>query len=239
MGKNLIQQARGKGGPRYRSPSFRFKGKAKYGKFQPDRMLSLMVKDIVHCPGHYAPLLAVEYEDGTQGYVIAPDGMRSGEKLSMGADATMSAGNILPLKAIPEGTAVYNIESNPGDGGKFVRCPGTFAKIKARFDDKVVIELPSKKEKDFHPECRASIGEVAGFGRKDKPFFKAGNMFYRKRARNKLWPKVCGVSMNAVDHPFGGKSSHVKGRPTQAPRSAPPGRKVGKIAPKRTGLRKA
>ena len=58
------------------------------------------------------------------------------------------------------------------------------------------------------------------------------------KARNKLYPKVCGISMNAVDHPFGGKCSHIKGRPTLSPRSAPPGRKVGKIAPRRTGRRK-
>ena len=85
--------------------------------------------------------------------------------------------------------------------------------------------------------CRAAIGTVAGSGRVDKPFIKAGTKFHKMHARNKLYPKVCGVSMNAVDHPFGGSSSHVKGRPTQSPRSAPPGRKVGKVAPKRTGRR--
>ena len=98
--------------------------------------------------------------------------------------------------------------------------------------------MPSKKEKKFSPNCRASIGSIAGSGRLDKPFLKAGTRFKKMRARNRLYPKVCGISMNAVDHPFGGKCSHIKGRPTLSSRNAPPGRKVGKIAPRRTGRKK-
>ena len=90
----------------------------------------------------------------------------------------------------------------------------------------------------FLPDCRAAIGIIAGAGRLEKPFLKAGTRFKKMRARNKLYPKVCGISMNAVDHPFGDKCSHIKGRPTLSPRSAPPGRKVGKIAPRRTGKKR-
>ena len=104
--------------------------------------------------------------------------------------------------------------------------------------DRIVVQLPSSKTRDFKPDCRASIGVIAGSGRKEKPFLKAGKRYYAMKAKNKLWPQVSGTSMNAVDNPFGGSSSAHKGRPTQAPRSAPPGRKVGKIAPKRTGRRK-
>ena len=146
-------------------------------------------------------------------------------------------GNVLQLKNIPEGTLIYNIESNPGDGGKFVRSSGTFARIVGKMKNKIIILLPSKKKKDFNPECRATIGIIAGGGRKEKPFLKAGKMYHKMRQKNKLYPKVCGVSMNAVDHPFGGSKSSHKGRPTQSGRFDPPGRKVGKISPKRTGRR--
>ena len=145
---------------------------------------------------------------------------------------------MLPLKSIPEGTLIYNIESNPGDGGKFVRASGAFAKIITKTEDGIVVELPSSKRRTFLPECRAIIGVIAGSGRTEKPFLKAGTKFFAMRAKNKFWPRVSGTSMNSVSHPFGGKSSHAKGIPTQASRNAPPGRKVGKIAPKRTGRRK-
>jgi len=134
-----------------------------------------------------------------------------------------------------EGTSIFNIESKAGDGGRFVRSSGSLAKIVAKTGEMATVKLPSKKEKNFSLNCRATIGQVAGSGRIEKPFLKAGTKFHRMKARNKYWPSVSGTSMNAVNHPFGGRSSHAKGRPTQAPRSAPPGRKVGKIAPKRTG----
>jgi len=76
---------------------------------------------------------------------------------------------------------------------------------------------------------------IAGSGRTEKPLLKAGNKFHKMKAKNKMWPIVSGNSMNAVSHPFGSKKSNSKGRPTQSSRNAPPGRKVGKIAPRRTG----
>jgi len=156
----------------------------------------------------------------------------------MGKDVELKIGNILPLKSIPEGTSIYNIESQPGDGGKFVRASGAFAKIITKMENGIVVELPSSKRKTFTPECRAMVGIVAGAGRTEKPFLKAGTRFYAMKSKNKFWPQVSGTSMNSVNHPFGGSSSHAKGIPTQASRNAPPGRKVGKIAPKRTGRHK-
>ena len=82
------------------------------------------------------------------------------------------------------------------------------------------------------------MGVIGGSGRTEKPFLKAGTRYFAMTAKNKVWPKVSGTSMNSVNHPFGGRSSHAKGIPTQSSRSAPPGRKVGKIAPKRTGRKK-
>ncbi len=233
MGKRLIQQARGKGGPTYRAPSFRYKGKASYV----NKETSAKVVDIVKCQGHSAPLIKVRYEEGEIGFMIAPENIRVGEEIEIKNKAPLKNGNTLALKNIPLGTAIYNIENLPGGGGKFVRGSGAFAKVVGHTKNRIIVELPSKKQKEFHPECRASIGVVAGSGRKEKPFLKAGKKYLAMRARNKLYPRSGGTSMNAVDHPFGGTTSSHKGRPTIAPRNAPPGRKVGKIRPKRTGRR--
>ena len=238
MGKNLIQQKRGKGSPRYRAPSFRYKGKSNFARLEEGKIITANVTDIVHSSGHSAPLIELKYSNGENGLMQAPEGIRVGDKIEMGRDAELKPGNILPLKNIPEGASIYNIESNPGDGGRFVRASGAFAKIITKMENSITVELPSSKRREFLPECRAMIGIVAGSGRTEKPFLKAGNKFYAMKAKNKMWPIVSGTSMNSVDHPFGGSSSHAKGIPTQSARNDPPGRKVGKIAPKRTGRHK-
>ena len=231
MGKRLIQQRRGRGTHTYRSPSFRFKGKISHIHEGEG-----VVTDLVHCQGHSTPLMEVNYT-GKKNLSFAPEGISVGDKIVVGGNE-VKPGNVVALKDIPEGTLVHNLELNPGDGGKMVRASGTFAKVVAKGENFVRVVLPSKKEKKFLPGCRAAIGILAGAGRKDKPFLKAGIKMKKMRAKNKLYPKVCGISMNAVDHPFGGKCSHIKGRPTLSPRSAPPGRKVGKIAPRRTGRKR-
>lgn len=239
MGKNLIQQKRGKGGPRYTAPSFRYKGKAGYHGLNSSEVTTARILDIVHCQGHSAPLIEIKYENGNTGLLQAAEGMRVGDSIEIGSSLSPAKpGSILHLKDIPEGTSVFNIESNPGDGGKFVRCSGVFAKIVTKSEEGIVVLLPSSKRKTFNPECRATLGVVGGGGRTEKPFLKAGSRFFKMKAKNKLWPIVSGTSMNSVNHPFGGRSSHAKGIPTQSARSSPPGRKVGKIAPKRTGRRK-
>lgn len=238
MGKSLIQQKRGKGGPRYRAPSFRYEGKAGFTSYENNKTTSADIIDILHSSGHSAPLMELKYGNGEAGLMQAPEGVKVGDRIEIGRDVEVKKGNILPLKNIPEGTSIYNIESNPGDGGKFVRSSGTFAKIITKMENSIIVELPSSKRRTFLPECKAAIGIVAGSGRTEKPFLKAGNKFYAMKAKNKMWPIVSGTSMNSVDHPFGGSSSHSKGIPTQSARNSPPGRKVGKIAPKRTGRHK-
>ncbi len=233
MGKRLIQQRRGRGTSAYRSPSFRFKGEIKHHNLE----TTGMVTDIIHCSGHSAPLMEISYLTGVKGLAFAPEKIKVGDEITIGAN-DLKAGNVLRLKDVPEGTLVHNLELKPGDGGKLVRSSGSFAKVIAKTETAVRVKLPSNKEKLFLPQCRAAIGIIAGGGRLEKPFLKAGTKFYKMRAKNKLYPKVCGISMNAVDHPFGGCHSTHKGRPTLSPRSAPPGRKVGKIAPRRTGKRK-
>ena len=128
MGKNLIQQARGKGGPRYRAPSFRYKGESRYIKNEGITLTGKII-DLVRCQGHSAPLAQIEYENGGVVLVQAPEGIRVGDKVKIGDNIDVRTGNIMPLKSIPEGIAIYNIEAFPGDGGKFVRASGGFAKI--------------------------------------------------------------------------------------------------------------
>ncbi len=234
MGKRLIQQRRGRGTSPFRSPSFRFQGEVKHCPLE----TSGKVVELVHCSGHSAPLMEVAYLTGEKNLAFAPDGIKVGDEITVSNAAEIKLGNVLALKNIPEGTEIHNIELRPLDGGKLVRTAGSSAKIVSKTEEAVRVKLPSKKEKLFLPECRAAIGILAGGGRTEKPFLTAGARYYLMKAKNKRYPKVCGISMNAVAHPFGGKCSHIKGRPTQSPRSAPPGRKVGKIAPRRTGRRK-
>ena len=237
MGKRLISQARGKGGPRYRAPSHTFKGiavnkKLKEGNFKGE------ILDIVKCRAHSTPLLAVRFDDGETLYVPGVEGLKVGDKIETGDKAGIKAGNTLALKDIPEGTLVNNIELNPGDGGKFVRSSGTFAKVVSKSGNKITVILPSKKQKVFSPKCRATIGVLAGGGRPEKPFLSAGKKYYKMKSKNKLWPRVCGQSMNAVDHPHGGSRSSKKNYPYVVSRNAPPGAKVGSISGRRSGRKK-
>ncbi len=233
MGKNLIQQKRGKGSPTYRAPSFRYPGKAEHPRIKEKNIIGT-VQDIIHSQGHSAPLVVIKYND-VYNLNMATTGIRVGQAVSYGKGASPEPGNTLPLSDIPEGMPIFNIELKPGDGGKFVRSSGAAARIIAKTKEKVTVKLPSKKLKEFSSNCLATIGVIAGSGRTEKPILKAGTKYYKMRSKNKLWPSVSGTSMNAVNHPFGSKGSHTKGRPTQSSRNAPPGRKVGKIAPKRTG----
>lgn len=235
MGKNLIQQKRGKGSPTYRRPSFNFKGQTKIG-----RNGTAVITEFISCRAHTAPLAKIKYDnnnDNTTSLIIAPEGVRVGQRINVGGNE-LKLGNVLELRNIPEGTAIFNIENMPGDGGKFVKASGMSARVVARAQSKVTVQLPSKKAKQFNPSCRACIGVVAGGGRGDKPFYKAGRKYYKMKAKNIYWPSVSGNSMNAVDHPFGGSKSNQKGRPTIAPRNAPPGKKVGMIRPKNTGRKR-
>jgi len=230
MGKNLIQQRRGKGSI-FKGLKHQQKGDAKLPRGDAG---SGIVKDIITNKLHSAPLLVVDYS-GEKQLIIAPEGITVGDELKQGV---VGNGNTVSLKDLPEGTLIHNIEAVFGDGGKFVRGSGASARIGQRTSKGVQVIMPSKKTKIFKENCRAAIGVVAGGGRPEKPFVKAGNKYKHMKAKHKQYPKVCGISMNAVAHPFGSKSSHIKGRPTQTSRHAPPGRKVGKIAPKRTGYKR-
>ncbi len=229
MSKPIRQQKRGKGSPTYRSPSHRYKSNAKIkkGKWKGE------VVDIVHDPGHSAPLMKIKFDDGMHGFAIAPSGVKVGDVIEYGEGRSL--GNVLKLEDIEEGTQISNIELRPGDGGKLCRSSGAFATVVSHDSKGVVILLPSRKKKILDSNCRAMIGSVAGGGRVDKPIVKAGNMFKAKRGRGKLYPKTSATSMNPPDHPFGGSNI---GRSKTVSKNASPGRKVGSISPKRTGKKK-
>jgi large subunit ribosomal protein L2 len=192
--------------------------------------------DLIHAPGRTGPLAEVDVE-GEVFKMIASEGMQIGQEIYIGNSGAIVPGNILPLASIPEGTLIYNIESRPGDGGKFVRSAGNAAMVVSR-GAKVVVQLPSGAMKTFDPRCRATIGVVAGGGHKEKPFGKAGTKFHAYRSKSKAYFKVRGVAMNPVDHPHGGGSHQHVGKPSTVGRNAPPGRKVGRLSPKRKKERK-
>jgi len=235
MGKNIISQRRGRGTTSFRAPSFKFKGQSKIPAFK-EPVVGLVV-DLIHCPAHSAPLAVIEFETGEVSTMVAPEKIAVGDEITVGG-TEVSLGNMLELQNIPEGTAIFNIESQPGDGGKFVRASGSFAKVGPTVPTGIVVIFPSKAKKTFSVKCRANIGVVAGGGRSEKPMLKAGNAYYKAKARNHLWPVVSGSAMNAVAHPFGNKRTARKSKNRPISRNAPPGRKVGNVAARRTGQRK-
>src|SRR2546422_1746321 len=158
MGKNLPQQRGGRGtSPTSRSPSHRHPGKPVHPKLTGEGV----VTSIEHAPGRTAPLARVQY-GRLEVLMIAPDGLQVGQVVSVGG-YNIDRGNTLPLGSIPEGTLVYNIESKPGDGGKFVRAAGTTA-TGVSHAERIVLQLPSSQFRSFDPKCRATIGFVAGGG---------------------------------------------------------------------------
>ncbi|MFC7046581.1 50S ribosomal protein L2 [Halobacteriaceae archaeon GCM10025711] len=234
MGRRIQGQRRGRGTPTFRAPSHRYKAKLDH-KVADDDVIAGTVVDIEHDPARSAPVAVVEFEDGDQRMVLAAEGVGVGDTVEVGITAAIEPGNTLPLAEIPEGVPVSNVESQPGDGGTFARSSGVNATLITHERDAAVVQLPSGEVKRLSPQCRATIGVVAGGGRTEKPYVKAGKKHHKMRARGTKWPRVRGVAMNAVDHPFGGGGRQHPGRPKSVSRHAPPGRKVGDIASKRTG----
>lgn len=243
MGKRIIPQRRGRGTSTYRAHSFRFAGKSSFNTYNKGEEITGEILDIVHSKGHSAPLMKIRYETGRETLLPAFEGCYIGQKITLdhkdeASNSEVKTGDIKTLKNIPEGTSIYNIELTPGDSGKLVKSGGAFAKVVLQMGKFTKIRLPSKKDKLLNSNCRAIIGEIGGSGRTDKPFLKAGNKFMAMKKKNKLYPRTSGVAMSAYDHPHGGTRSLRKGRPTIAPKNAPPGRKVGMIRPKHTGRNK-
>ena len=234
MGKRLIQQRRGRTKSKYNSPSHRFKGDISYGYESIER--EGIIEDIILDTGRTAPLASIKFKDNKKILIIAPEGAKVGDKIKFTENKNeIGIGNILPVGKIPEGAPIYNIELSPGDGGKLVRAGGSNATVVSHDKKKTVIQLPSGQFKTLDSNCKATIGVVAGGGRKDKPLLKAGKKHHAFRTRGKQYPEVRGVAMNPVSHPHGGGGHQHVGKPSTVKRGASPGRKVGSIAAKRTG----
>ncbi|MFW6283694.1 MAG: 50S ribosomal protein L2 [Minisyncoccales bacterium] len=235
MGKRIIQQRRGRGSPTYRVKKKAFRYEIKYPRELEGQG---EVVALINSSAHSSPLAKIRTIEGDKVfYIPAFKGMYEGQKLSFGKDVEVKEGNITTLENLPVKTRVYNVESKPKSGGTFIRSSGSFAIINKIAGNKVFLLMPSKKEKSFNKDCRATIGIIAGSGRVDKPIVKAGKQYYIKKAKSKLWPRTSAVKMNAIDHPFGsGRAKNPKSK--VAKRDAPPGRKVGLLRPKRTGKRK-
>jgi large subunit ribosomal protein L2 len=232
MGKRIIARARGKGGPRYRAPSHRYAGRVEYNVSR-DNSFGLIV-DIIHDPGRNAPVAVVEFPDKSKKLHIASEGIKVGDVISYWSG--FEKGSVVPLSGLSEDTKVFCIETYPGSGPKICRSSGSFATVMGKTKDRVKIMFSSGKIKEMDEKCLATIGVPAGGGRKEKPWMKAGKIQHALEARGKLFPRTRGVAMSPVDHPFGGKSG--PGGPKSVSRSAPPGRKVGAISPRRSGKRK-
>lgn len=235
MGKIIRAQRIGKS-PRRRARSHRFKGESSLPDFK-EPGLSGKIVDIIHDPGRTAPLAEVKYSNNKVVQFAAPLNLKTGEIVYAGKEEIKS-GNVLELGKIPEGTLVCNSESIPGDGGKFARAAGTFIRVITHDVKGTIVQLPSGVFKTLNNKCRAVIGIVAGGGRQEKPLVKAGRLFHALRAKGRVYPRVKGVNMNPVDHPFGGGAHPHIGKPKTVSRNAPPGRKIGSIAARRTGMKR-
>jgi large subunit ribosomal protein L2 len=235
MGRRIQGQRRGRGSPTFRAPSHRYKSDLQHRKVENGDLVVGEVVGIEHDPARSAPVADVAFEDGDRRLVLAPEGVGVGDEIHVGVSSAIEPGNTLPLAEIPEGVPVCNVEANPGDGGTFARASGVNAQLMAHERNVAVVKLPSGQVKRLDPDCRATIGVVAGGGRTEKPFVKAGNKYHKAKARGTKYPRVRGVAMNAVDHPFGGGGRQHPGRPKSVSRNAPPGRKVGDISSRRTG----
>jgi large subunit ribosomal protein L2 len=231
MGKRTRSQRRGSS-PKNRVSSHRFPAANRLPRVSGE---IAKVVDLVHSPAHTAPLAKVKFDDGSVAHLGAPEGMAVGQTVAFGDRVALRPGNVTTLDQIPEGTQICNVEARPGDGGKIARSGGNSATIDTRMGGLVRVRLPSGHVKDLHAKCRATIGVLGGHGRTEKPLMKAGAAHHRAKARGKPYPTVSGVAMNPVDHPHGGGNHQAVHGPNSVSRNAPPGQKVGNIAPKRTG----
>jgi large subunit ribosomal protein L2 len=157
------------------------------------------VVSIEYDPNRSARIAKVVYEDGEKSYIIAPLGLKVGDTIMNGADAEIQTGNALPMRYIPLGTTIHNIELEPGRGGQLARAAGTSAQILGKEGAYVVLRLPSGEVRRVRQECMATIGQVGNTDHGNVRLGKAG------RKRWKGWrPTVRGSAMDPASHPHGG-----------------------------------
>jgi large subunit ribosomal protein L2 len=238
MGKRILQRRRGKAGIQFRAPSRGKIAPVRYPMLEAGPGGTATVTAILDERGRSAPLAQIRLSNDRYAYLPAVAGMAVGQEVSMGAGVPAVGGNVLSLSEIPEGTRICNIELRPGDGGKLVRASGTSAVLFSKANGRAILKLPSGKNILVSERCRATIGEVAGGGRREKPFLTAGARHHAMRASGRVYPRMRGIAMAVVYHPFGGGRHQHPGKSTSTSRNAPPGRKVGLIAPRKTGRKR-
>ena len=163
-----------------------------------DDMFATVV-GIEYDPNRSANIALLQYEDGTLSYIIAPQGLKDGDKVISGAKADIKPGNCMPIESIPVGTMIHNIELNPGQGGKMVRAAGQGAQLMAKEGKYSHVRLPSGEMRLVLTKCRATIGTIGNADHENVKIGKAG------RTRHMgIRPTVRGSVMNPVDHPHGG-----------------------------------
>jgi len=165
-----------------------------------------VVKTIEYDPNRSARIALVFYADGEKRYIVAPNGLKVGDKIMSGADAAPDLGNTLPLEKIPVGTVIHNIELKPGQGAKMVRSAGNFAQLTSREGKYCVIKLPSGEIRKVLSVCRATIGSVSNSDHALESSGKAGRSRWLGRR-----PHNRGVVMNPIDHPMGGGEGRQTG----------------------------
>ena len=167
------------------------------------------VKTLEYDPNRSAFIALVEYTDGEKAYIIAPEGLKVGDKVTAGANADIKPGNALPLTAIPVGTFIHNVELYPGRGAQLARSAGNMAQLMAMESGLALLRLPSGELRNVPENCMATIGQVGNTDHENVKIGKAG------RKRNMGWrPTVRGSVMNPNDHPHGGgEGKSPVGRP--------------------------
>ncbi len=157
------------------------------------------VERIEYDPNRTAHIALVCYADGERRYIIAPRGLEAGATVISGSEAPIKAGNTLPIRNIPVGSTIHNIELLPGKGGQIARSAGTSAVLMAREGTYAQVRLRSGEVRRIHIECRATLGEVSNEEHSLRQYGKAGAIRWKG-----IRPTVRGVAMNPVDHPHGG-----------------------------------
>ena len=167
------------------------------------------VKTLEYDPNRTAHIALIEYTDGTKSYILAPVGLKVGDKVVSGPDADIKVGNALPLVNIPVGTFIHNVELYPGKGAQLARSAGNMAQLMAKENGFALLRLPSGELRNVPENCMASIGQVSNIDHENVKIGKAG------RKRNMGWrPTVRGSVMNPNDHPHGGgEGKSPVGRP--------------------------
>ena len=164
------------------------------------------VASVEYDPNRSARIALLEYADGEKRYILQPVGLEVGQKIVSGPEADILVGNALPLRNIPPGTTVHNIELRPGKGGQMVRSAGGAAQLVAKEGDYALIKLPSGETRKVLVDCMATIGQVGNLDHENIAIGKAG-----RRRWMGIRPTNRGVSMNPVDHPHGGGEGKTSG----------------------------